>query len=615
VCTTDRDCDDGLYCDGLETCGPDGLCVRGPAVACVDRFDCTEDTCDEAIDACAFAPNDRLCRDESICNGRERCDPARGCVPGVPIVCDDLDPCTDDACDEGSGVCRFTPWEADADLDGFADCACSAPPCDCDDADPTINPAAAEVCDDLNDNDCDDLVDCDDPVCVGDPGCCVPTGDEVCNDRVDNDCNGAEDCDDPACFGDIWCCEPTGREVCDDGIDNDCDGRTDCDDPADCRRHRACCVPSGPEDCDDGVDNDCDGFTDCSDLRDCFRDPACADCIPELCWDGVDNDCDDIIDCDDPDCSWFPPCDAPEIERECHNWIDDDFDGAADCDDEDCAADPMCPEPDTCDEPFVIDEGTVEVTGTTMALSDDYTPDTSGGDPGCRGGDGPEAVMVLTLAEASVVRLDTFGSAFDTVLYVRADDCETGDQVACNDDTVDGVQSEVTFSAGPGLVYIFLDGYGFMSRGDYVLHIEVAPLGDEVCDNGIDDDADGATDCDDEDCAGFPECVIEPERGVAACTDGRDNDRDDLVDCDDTEDCAVVDALGECCNGEDDNGNGVVDEFACACADSADCARGYCYVETAGACGPSCTRLGGDRLCNWVFPGSHCSPRTNTCVY
>ncbi|MED5373238.1 MAG: hypothetical protein VX899_19625 [Myxococcota bacterium] len=52
----------------------------------------------------------------------------------------------------------------------------------------------------------------------------------------------------------------------------------------------------------------------------------------------------------------------------------------------------------------------------------------------------------------------------------------------------------------------------------------------EVCDNGSDDDGDGAVDCDDSD--GSDSCA-------ETCDDGVDNDADGLVDCDDDE-CADV---------------------------------------------------------------------------
>ena len=59
----------------------------------------------------------------------------------------------------------------DVDKDGYGspgDPACSnGAASDCDDGDADINPGAAEVCDDLADNDCDELTDGDDPDCGG----------------------------------------------------------------------------------------------------------------------------------------------------------------------------------------------------------------------------------------------------------------------------------------------------------------------------------------------------------------------------------------------------------------------------------------------------------------
>jgi len=75
------------------------------------------------------------------------------------------------------------------------------------------------------------------------------------------------------------------------------------------------------------------------------------------------------------------------------------------------------------------------------------------------------------------------------------------------------------------------------NRIDYVLNeFEVSIDGsqstipaNELCDNGSDDDGDGAIDCDDSDCFEEPVCQTEVEN----CIDGQDNDSDDLVDCED----------------------------------------------------------------------------------
>ncbi len=52
----------------------------------------------------------------------------------------------------------------DMDEDGYDDEACGGD--DCDDADPDVNPGAAEVCDNGVDDDCDGKVDGDDPDCI-----------------------------------------------------------------------------------------------------------------------------------------------------------------------------------------------------------------------------------------------------------------------------------------------------------------------------------------------------------------------------------------------------------------------------------------------------------------
>ena len=88
------------------------------------------------------------------------------------------------------------------------------------------------------------------------------------------------------------------------------------------------------------------------------------------------------------------------------------------------------------------------------------------------------------------------------------------------------------------------------------------------CDNSLDDDADGRTDCADPDCAADPACAGRTE---IRCADGLDDDADGLADCADP-DCAADPACAgrtetRCADGLDDDGDGLAD-----CADP-DCAR------------------------------------------
>jgi hypothetical protein len=69
----DASCDDGLYCDGRETCALSG-CAPG-TTPCDDGVDCTDDACIEARAACTHTPNDGRCPLSNVC------DPIRGCLP------------------------------------------------------------------------------------------------------------------------------------------------------------------------------------------------------------------------------------------------------------------------------------------------------------------------------------------------------------------------------------------------------------------------------------------------------------------------------------------------------------------------------------------------------
>ena len=63
--------------------------------------------------------------------------------------------------------------------------------------------SSAEFCDDMKDNDKDDLVDCADSDCADSLACRNRLGDEASNDKctdwVDNDQDGFIDCDDSEC--------------------------------------------------------------------------------------------------------------------------------------------------------------------------------------------------------------------------------------------------------------------------------------------------------------------------------------------------------------------------------------------------------------------------------
>jgi len=119
-------CDDGLFCNGVETCHPVNDCEVGAAPDLDDGVVCTVDTCDEDNDLVVHTPDDGGCSDGLFCNGPETCHPVNDCEAGVPPSLGDGVACTVDTCDELADVSVHTPDDAFCD-DGDP---CTAESCD-----------------------------------------------------------------------------------------------------------------------------------------------------------------------------------------------------------------------------------------------------------------------------------------------------------------------------------------------------------------------------------------------------------------------------------------------------------------------------------------------------
>jgi hypothetical protein len=307
--------------------------------------------------------------------------------------------------------------------------------------------------------------------------------------------------------------------------------------------------------------------------------------------------------------------------EQCNNGLDDDRDGFVDCLDPDCASNPVC-----------LEQHASCLTARRISASGTYTGDTIGNVPqtaGSCGGDSGEAVFQLALTAPTRVRLDTRGSDFDTVLYVRTGSCQSGREIACDDDGgQQALSSLLTFNLlQPGNYFIFVDGFTVdpnrgPDEGDYVLNVDLASNPSENCQDGIDNDGDVYADCADPDCAGAAGCrtcaggnPASPELGAEACTDGLDNDCDGLADCADSDCSASSTPTVECCNGLDQNDNGIPDDFSCRCASTSDCIAGQiCYGNGVQACGIPCNLFVGD-VCPFLAPGSKCNAATRQCEF
>ena len=146
-CTTSLECQDGIWCNGIEYCGCVGedchKCLPGFPVNCNDNNPCTTDNCintyigtpgEEGVDGeigeghCSHVRICEFCRDDYDCDDRDVCT-VDACIASRcqhdPDDCNDGNICTIDTCDPDDG-CMNEPIDAccnsDADCDDGVHC-------------------------------------------------------------------------------------------------------------------------------------------------------------------------------------------------------------------------------------------------------------------------------------------------------------------------------------------------------------------------------------------------------------------------------------------------------------------------------------------------------------
>jgi Zn-dependent metalloprotease len=180
---------------------------------------------------------------------------------------------------------------------------------------------------------------------------------------------------------------------------------------------------------------------------------------------------------------------------------------------------------------------------------------------------------------ATAMRFVIAGTTGDADLYVRFGSAPTTSAYDCRPYSSSSNETCEFNPAQSGTYYVMIQGYSTYSGLTLTVSAAgtSAPTTETSCTNGTDDDADGATDCADSDCAADPACNVPTTE--TSCTNGTDDDADGATDCADG-DCAADPACNvpatetSCTNGTDDDGDGATD-----CADS-DCAANAACVWT-----------------------------------
>jgi hypothetical protein len=264
ICAPDICVKDAWAChEGQSSlCNSDGSGLVGVTVDCASQTTaCAKSVCNSGVGKCVFlldlTTNGAACSDGDACTQGDTCKDG-ACVGGSPIVCDDGNPCTVDACVLAVGCTTSALDGVACELDGSA---CTSDSC----LGGVCLPGAPSACEDGNA--------CTVGSCAPETGACSQEGG---NEGAACDADGSICTQNDVCQGGM--CIAGAPLLCDDG--NPCTNDT-------CALPGGCGHSAGSGGCDDG---------DPCTLADACTDSACAG-LP-----GPATACDDNNPCTDDSC-------------------------------------------------------------------------------------------------------------------------------------------------------------------------------------------------------------------------------------------------------------------------------------------------------------------------
>ena len=366
------------------------------------------------------------------------------------------------------------------------------------------DPVEEDVYVDTVGRDCTVDEDCDDGLYCNGAEYCHPAGD--CRRAPAPDCSDGDDCTIDTCVEETDSCDHVLEDADLDGFPPESCGGPDCDDSD------VDINPDAVDVCDDGIDQDCDGSDATAGACSCpitvtvptavtgtttgmpsHYDGSCARSsgAPETIYELVlGSDTDVFFELSSPSVYSIVyivegTCDGTEVAcimdydpglglsltAGTYYLIVDGRD-SSDAGDFTLTIDTWTPPVliagnDDCGSAYSITaDGTWGGNNTT--LSDDAQPATCASTSVGRGGQ--DAWFTFTLTSSTAVHLDTRGSTYDTILYIRRGSC-TGTEVACDDDIGGGdVDSEIDVTLPADTYYVIVDDF-YDSTGDYILTV------------------------------------------------------------------------------------------------------------------------------------------------